>query len=125
VLHDLDVTHEGTALNAILVFVPPLIWIAVVVLRGGRRPFITTLVIGAIYGAGLAIVHQILWSISFGGESPRLGGNLATLSPILQELILRMFAAVSSTFTGLAVGAVCGLVAWGLSSLVRMRRPAP
>ncbi|MET0423025.1 MAG: hypothetical protein ABW046_04085 [Actinoplanes sp.] len=102
VLHDLHVIDERTAVNLLLAVVPPLIWIVVVVAARVTRPFPALLVVGGLYGVLLAAVHQILWS-----------RNLAD-RPVtdLPEFVLRTFAAVSSLFTGLLVGAVAGLLAW-------------
>lgn len=121
ILHDLGVLTGATAINALLVFVPPIVWIAVALWARAPRPFLTILVIGAIYGVFLAAGHQLLWHVAFGDEPPRLGGNLAGLAPAAQELIMRLFAAVSSFFTGVLVGAIAGLIAWGLHALIRPR----
>lgn len=122
VLHDLHVIEEGAALNALLVFVPPLVWLAVVLRARAPNPFLTLLAVGAWYGVFLAIGHQLLWEASFGDDPPRLGGNLAgRLSPGAEELVLRAFATVSSVFTGVLVGAVTGLAGWGLSRWSRGR----
>lgn len=117
VLHDLGVIEEGTFVNALFVFVPALIWVAVAIIGRIADPFVTLLTVGACYGVLLAIGHQILWGVNTGDEPPRLGGNLADLDPGVQDVIIRVFAAFSSIFTGLIVGAVCGLVAWGAASL--------
>ena len=122
VLHDLDLISEGGLLNAVFVFIPPLIWIAVVLWRRPANPFLTLLIIGAFYGVFLALGHQILWNISFGDNPPRLGGNLTALAPGLQSAIVRIFATVSSLFTGVIVGAITGLLAWGLSGVMRRNR---
>jgi hypothetical protein len=122
VLHDLAVIHEGTAVNALLVFAPPLVWIGVVLWKRVPNPFLTLLVVGAWYGLFLAVTHQLLWDVVWGDDPPTLGGNLQNLEPTAQSLIMRGFAAVSSLFTGLMVGVVTGLVAWGISWL-RNRRP--
>ncbi|MGJ9413043.1 hypothetical protein ACHAAC_10075 [Aeromicrobium sp. CF4.19] len=122
VLHDLDLVSGGSLLNALLVFLPPLIWIAVVVWRRAANPFLTLLTIGVCYGVLLAATHQLLWNVSLGDDPPRLGGNLTDLSPQLQSVILRFFAAVSSLFTGVMVGAVSGLIAWGLTAVTRRTR---
>lgn len=122
VLHDLHLIQEGTLVNALLVLVPPAVWVAVVVGRRVPNPFLTTLVIGALYGVFLAIGHQVLWEATWRGNPPQLGGNLQQLSPSAQGAVLRGFAAVSSVFTGVMVGAVTGLVAWGASALLHRRR---
>lgn len=122
VLHDLHVIEEGSAVNALLVFGPPVVWIAVVLRARVANPFLTLLAVGAWYGLFLALGHQLLWETSFGDDPPRLGGNLAgRLSPGAEELVLRAFATVSSLFTGVLVGAVTGLAGWGLTRLTRSR----
>ncbi|MRG60296.1 hypothetical protein GE115_10520 [Agromyces sp. CFH 90414] len=122
VLHDLDLLHEGTFVNLLFVVVPPAVWIAVVLWRRVPMPFVTLLVIGAISGVFLALVHQVLWGVAFGDRPPMLGGNLADLDPTVQSLIMRTFASISSLFTGVVVGVVVGLVGWGLSAALG-RRP--
>ncbi|MEU4421707.1 hypothetical protein AB0F81_13870 [Actinoplanes sp. NPDC024001] len=119
IFHDLDLVREGTLVNAALVFVPLLIWI-VVAARRAARPFLTLLAAGGVYGACLALVHNVFWSRAFEGDPPALGGNLAgRLSPGAEDLLFRGAMSVTSLFTGLAVGAVCGAVAWGVTRLLR------
>lgn len=125
VLHDLGLLAEGSGVNLLFVVVPPLIWILVAVLRPVPRPFRTLLTLGVLYGAMLAVTHQVLWSTAFAGATPALGGNLAGLDPFLQVLILRGAAVVSSLVTGTAVGALSGLLAAGPVLLGRRRRPDP
>lgn len=123
-LRDLDVIEEGSFVNSLFVFVPPLIWIAVAVLKRVPNPLLTLLAIGLCYGILLGLGHQILWAESFGDDPPQLGGNLSDVDPTLEAVIIRSFAAVSSIFAGLIVGAISGLVAWGLSAVrQRSRRP--
>ncbi|MDG6108715.1 hypothetical protein Daura_30430 [Dactylosporangium aurantiacum] len=111
VLHDLDVIHEGSLVNGLLVFLPPLCWIAAVLWRRPARPFLTVLVIGVLYGVFLAAGHQLLWDTAFGGATPTLGGNLADVDPAVQRGLMRGAAVVSSLVTGTLVGAVTGAVA--------------
>ncbi|MEU4539127.1 hypothetical protein AB0G15_30165 [Streptosporangium sp. NPDC023825] len=118
VLHDLDVIHEGTFVNALFVFVPPVVWIAVALWKRVPNPFLTLLVVGLFHGVILAAGHQLLWNSAFGGDPPALGGNLSDLDAATQSAILRLFAAISSVFTGVIVGAITGLVAWGLGRVV-------
>jgi hypothetical protein len=119
VLHDLGIIQEGTLVNSLFVFVPALVWIAVVLWRQVPNPFLTLLVVGAVYGVLLMFGHQILWNTAWDGAPPSLGGNLGGLSPVAQEVIVRGFAAMSSLVTGTLVGAVCGLVAWATGKLLR------
>ena len=123
ILHDLDIIHEGTAINALFVFLPPVVWIVVALAARVPNPFVTILATGVCYGIFLAVGHQITWSTTFADDSPQLGGNLAGLDSTLQTVILRSFAAVSSLVTGTIVGAMSGLVAWGMSALIRSSRP--
>lgn len=122
VLHDLGLLGPGSLLNLVLVFGPPLVWIAVALWRGVPRPFLTLLAVGVCYGVLLAIGHQVLWEQAFAANPPQLGGNLAGLEPAVQQLILRGAAAISSLFTGTIVGAIAGLVAWGLQVALRRGR---
>ncbi|WP_203790883.1 hypothetical protein [Paractinoplanes rishiriensis] len=93
VLHDLDLIHEGTFVNALFVFVPLLIWIAVAVWRS-TNPFVSMLAAGGVYGICLVVGHNLF-------------------APV-DGLFLRAAMSVSSIFTGIAVGIVCGAVAWGI-----------
>lgn len=121
VLHDLDVIQEGDFVNLLLVFVPLLVWVVVAVMARVPKPFLTLLVVGGLYGIFLALGHQILWDRSV-GDDVTLGGNLeGRLSPGVEEFVIRTFSVFSSLFTGLLVGAVTGLVAWGAGKLLRSR----
>ena len=123
VLHDLDLLHEGTAPNLALVAVPLLLWVAVVLLCRVDRPFTTLLLVGLLHGGMLVVTHQLLWSTSFDGSPPRLGGNLAGLDPTLQSVILRLASVPSGLATGALLGAVTGAAAWLLSRRRRVPRP--
>lgn len=105
VLHDLDVLHEGTAVNALFVFLPLFVWI-VVAARWSGRPFVSLLAVGGVYGVGLGLVHNVLWS----------------RRDLPDGLPVRAAASVSSLFTGLALGALCGALAWLLDRAVRRSR---
>lgn len=111
VLHDLDLVQEGTLVNALLVAVPPLVWVVVALAARIHRPFATLVVIGLCYGLDVAIIHQSLWPLAFEGDPPRLGGNLADVEPATQEGVIRFFAVLSSIATGALVGAAAGAVA--------------
>ncbi|PGH43267.1 hypothetical protein COO58_01555 [Micromonospora sp. WMMA1996] len=106
-LHDLDVVPEGTVVAALLAVGPPLVWVAVVLWRRPPRPFLTLVVVGALYGVFLAVGHQVFWDPSLGMDAP----GLATISPGARESLLRASAAVSSLVTGTMVGVIAGGVA--------------
>ncbi|GAB2496312.1 hypothetical protein [Nocardiopsis aegyptia] len=124
VLHDLDVIQEGTLVNLLFVFVPPLVWVAVAVRRRVPNAFVTLLVVGLVYGVFLALGHQLLWNLSWGADAPSLGGNLSDLPPLAETVVIRGFAVVSSLVTGTVVGALSGLVALVLDRATRPRTRA-
>src|SRR5699024_1009298 len=97
----------------------PLVWIAVVLAARVRRPFLTLLVTGALYGVLLGLVHQLLWGTAFPGGAPALGGNLTDLDPALHAVIVRAAAALSSVLTGVVVGALAGLLAEAVRAVTR------
>src|SRR5699024_4018238 len=105
VLHDLGVIHEGTAPNLLLVVAPPLVWIAVVLAARVRRPFLTLLVTGALYGVLLGLAHQLLWGTAFPGGAP--------------ALLVPVAAARCSVRTGVVVGALAGLLAEAVRAVTR------
>lgn len=121
VLHDLHVVDEGSLVNLLLVVVPLVVWVAVVLRARVPRPFVTLLATGASYGVLLAVVHQLLWDRLY-ARAPAFDGELTAVEPAAQEVFMRVSVTVSSVVTGVAVGAVCGLVAWGVE---RLRRPRP
>lgn len=122
VLHDLHVIQEGTFVNSLFVVIPPVLWIVTVLVLRVSRPIRALVSVGVLYGLLLAAGHLLLWDQAFPDGDPQLGGNLSDLAPWLQEMILRGFGALSSLITGTIIGAVTGLVAAGLSSLLGLRR---
>lgn len=120
VLHDLHVVEEGRPAAVLLAVVPLICWVAAVLWRRPPRPFLTVVVIGAIYGVLLAVGHQILWDEAFGATGPRLGD----IDPRAQEAILRVAAVFSSLVTGILTGVVAGAVAAVLSRLAIGRQRA-
>ena len=123
VLHDLDLLHEGTAVNLVFVAVPLLVWVALVLAYRVTRPFTTLLLVGLLHGAMLVVTHQLLWNAAFDGAPPQLGGNLADLDPTAQAIILRLTSVPSGLVTGALLGAITGAAAWLLSR--RRRDPLP
>ena len=119
IVHDLRLAPPNGIVNGLLVFVPPLIWLAVVLWQRPPRPFLTYLLIGVCYGIMLAIGHQLMWTAAFDGNPPQIGGNLeGRLDPAIENLVLRTFAFVSSVITGTLVGAVVGAIGAVLARLL-------
>jgi hypothetical protein len=119
IAHDLELVSPGGIANQLLVFIPPLIWLAVVLWQRPPRPFLTYLLIGVCYGIMLAIGHQLMWTTAFDGNPPRIGGNLeGRLDPAVESIVLRVFAFVSSVITGTLVGAVVGAIGTVLARLL-------
>ena len=108
VLHDLGIIEEGSFVNGLFVFVPPACWVAAVLWKRPRRPFVTVVVIGAIYGVFLAVGHQLLWDAAFpaGIDSP------------VPETAMRTAATMSSLVVGTVVGVVTGAIATLLCRIV-------
>ncbi|RBQ12727.1 MULTISPECIES: hypothetical protein [Micromonospora] len=117
-LHDLGVVPEGTIVAALLAVGPPLCWVAAVLWRRPPRPFLTLVVVGALYGVFLAVGHQVFWDSSLGMDAPGLAG----LAPKAREALLRGAAVMSSLVTGTVVGVVAGAVALLLGRLLPARR---
>ena len=122
ILHDLGIIQEGTAINALFVFLPPLLWLVLVLAARVPNVFLTIFAIGLCYAVFLAVGHQITWSVVVADDPPRLGGNLAALDPTIQAVIFRGFAVVSSLVTGAVVGAITGAVGWCLNFLFTRAR---
>ncbi|GAA3927567.1 hypothetical protein Aau02nite_90020 [Amorphoplanes auranticolor] len=60
-----------------------------------------------------------MWSRRWDGDPPRLGGNLeGRLSTGTEEIIMRGATTLGSLFTGLAVGTICGVIAWAAARLI-------
>ena len=113
-LHDLGIVTEGEPLNLLLALGPLIAWIVIAVVTKVPQPFLTLLFVGFLSGIWLMLTHQLLWDQVFGGAVPDIGGPAG-------EAVPRIAAGFSSLFTGTVIGAVCGLIAWGISSLVRRR----
>ncbi|HEX6514444.1 MAG TPA: hypothetical protein VF049_02640 [Nocardioidaceae bacterium] len=115
VVHDLGLAGADTGLNAVLVFGPPVVWLAVVLWRRPPNPLLTLAAVGLCYGVLLAAGHQLMWEQAFQDDPPALGGRLrGALPPVVESATLRGAAVVSSVVTGTLVGALTGAVAWGV-----------
>ncbi|KAA1425077.1 hypothetical protein FE697_004130 [Mumia zhuanghuii] len=118
VVHDLGV-DVGALVNAVLALAPPAVWVVVVLRARVPSPVTTLVVVGAVYGIGLGIGHNLMWDSAF-EDSPSLGGSLdGDLSDGTEEAVMRSATFASSLFTGAVVGLVAGLVASGLRRLGR------
>jgi hypothetical protein len=111
--HDLGL--DAGPLPAVLTIGPVVIWIAVVLWARVPSPVLTLLAVGAVYGVALGVVHNLLWDQVFGDDPPALGD----LDADLAEVPLRIATAISSLFTGVAVGLVSGLVAVFVRNIAR------
>jgi hypothetical protein len=111
VLHDLHVIEEGSAITWLLAIGPVVLWIVVAVAKRVPRPFLTVFVIGAIYGVMLVITHQLLWDVAYQGNPPSLGDGAGA------RMFPRLAAIPSGLFVGAAIGAIGGLVAWGVQAI--------
>ncbi|MDR5700166.1 hypothetical protein [Agromyces aerolatus] len=116
ILHDLHLLGEASGLTWVLALGPVVLWIILAVVRRVPNPFLTVLVIGAIFGLMLVITHQLLWDVAFQGNPPALGdGPAASLLP-------RIAAIPSGLFTGAIIGAIGGLIAWGIQAIAKRAR---
>ncbi|WP_406674844.1 hypothetical protein WBK31_12310 [Nonomuraea sp. N2-4H] len=126
VLADLGiVAPESSLLYDVLALAPFAAWVVVALVRGTRRPFLDFLVLGALYGLSLLIVHQILWDVgpSLGHSPPESAlAFAARFDPAWQELALRAYTSGIAMMIGLGSGAAVGVVAWCAQAWRRLRR---
>lgn len=108
VAHDLRWIEPGSLINTLLAIIPPIIWI-LVVLSKSNRPFMPLLIIGMIYGLILGVTHQLLWTTVF-DTPPTLGGNLKDIPPLVNSMVTRTFAFISSITTGVVIGVIVALI---------------
>jgi hypothetical protein len=117
VLEDLDIVAPGSSLlYYVLALVPFAAWVAVAVVRRSRRPFLDFLMVGAVYGLSLIVVHQALWSAgpSLGHNPPASAVDFANrFSQQWHELALRVYTSGIAMMIGIGSGLVVGLVALG------------
>ncbi|MDF2992457.1 MAG: hypothetical protein K0S37_2971 [Microbacterium sp.] len=110
ILHDLHLIEEGSPITWLLAIGPVVLWIVVAVVKRVPNPFLTVLVIGAIFGVMLVIAHQLLWDFAFQGNPPSIGNGPGA------SVIPRVAAIPSGLFTGTMIGAIGGLIAWGIQA---------
>jgi hypothetical protein len=109
ILHDLHVIGESDVATWLLAVLPVAVWIGVAVVKRVPKPFLTVLAIGVIFGAMLVITHQLLWDSAFNGNLPSVGGPDGAF-------VARIAAIPSGLFAGSIIGAIGGLIAWGLQA---------
>ncbi len=123
ILHDLQLVSLDSLLYRVLAIGSLLVWLVYALCTKSDRPFRHLLTFGVIFGLMLAVTHQITWVEAWGDSPPQLGGNLAgVLHPVLEGLVVRVGAFMSSLFTGVAIGAVLGGIAWLRAWLTNQRR---
>lgn len=115
ILHDLHIIDEGSAVTWVLAIGPVALWITLAVVKKVPNAFLTVLVIGVIFGVMLVVTHQVLWNFAYEGNPPSLGNSAAA------TVIPRIAAVFSGLFTGAIIGAIGGLIAWGIQALSKRR----
>lgn len=116
VLHDLHIIDSAHPLSWILSVGPVAVWVAVAVALKVPRPFVTVLTIGLIFGVLLILTHQVLWSYLYAKNQdfPNDDGAVAVVS--------RLAVVPGGLFAGAALGALGGLIAWGLRAVLYRNR---
>ncbi|HET9422670.1 MAG TPA: hypothetical protein VFO49_16125 [Nocardioides sp.] len=117
-VHDLGI-DVGPAGTALLGLGPPALWVFVVLRARVPRPVLTLMVVGALYGVALGLVHNLLWHEVFADSEPTLNG---LVDDEAAEIPLRVATLFSSLFTGIMVGVISGVVAAGIRKLGRRSR---
>lgn len=112
VLHDLRLVSFDSPIYKVFAVGPLLIWLLFAIFRKTKTPFKDFLLLGLMFGLLLGITHQITWATSWGDNVPHLHGNFeGKLDPVIESLILRAAAFISSIFTGLFAGVLFGGIA--------------
>lgn len=115
ILADLDVVApESGLLYYVLALAPVAVWLAVAVLRRGRRPFWDFLVLGTVYGLTLIAVHLAFWTAAAGyGNRPPAGavGFAEQFTAEWYDIALRAHISAVALLIGIGSGVVVALVA--------------
>jgi hypothetical protein len=115
ILADLGiVAPESSSIYYVLALTPFAVWLAVAVFRRTGSPIKDHLLVGALYGLSLVIVHEALWAAgsSLGQHLPQSAVRLAErFSPPLRELFLHGYTLAIAMMIGLGVGLTAGVVA--------------
>ncbi|MFC0680088.1 hypothetical protein ACFFGH_19815 [Lysobacter korlensis] len=110
VLHDLGIIDESHPLSWVFALGALAATVAAALIAKVPSPFLTVLAVGSIFGVMLVITHQLFWDVKYGGNPPVVAGS---------EVIPQIAAAASGLFTGVIMGVVGGLLAWGLQAILR------
>lgn len=116
VLHDLHVIDSAHPLSWILSLGPVAVWVAVALALKVPRPFVTILTIGLIFGVLLVLTHQVLWSQLYAQNPEFLNEDGAV------AVVSRLAVVPGGLFAGAALGAIGGLIAWGLRAVLYRNR---
>ncbi|WP_305685736.1 hypothetical protein [Microbacterium sp.] len=113
ILHDLHIIDSAHPLSWILSLGPVAVWVAVAVARKVPHPFLTVLTIGVIFGVMLASTHQMLWGYLY-ADHPEFLSNDG-----IAGVVPRLAVIPGGLFAGAALGAVGGLITWGIQAALR------
>lgn len=112
VVHDLHLFDLESIPYKILAIVPFVTWGLYALFGKSKRPIYDFMLLGLIFGLMLAVTHQLTWDASWGSNPPQLHGNLEdTFDPMIESVLLRSAAFISSILSGMMFGGVCALVA--------------
>ncbi|MFU8854823.1 hypothetical protein ACNAW0_28220 [Micromonospora sp. SL1-18] len=120
VLADLDiVAPESGLLYYILALTPFAVWLGVALARRSRRPFMDFVIVGALYGLSLVVIHQVLWGVgpSLGHNPPANAVEFADhFAGGWRDLALRAYTSGIAMVIGIGSGLIAGLVALGANA---------
>lgn len=116
IIHDLHLADLSSAPYKALATVPYLIWFLVAILHKSNTPLKDFLMMGAMFGALLALIHQVLWESALKTADINMS---ITLDPSVEQIVLRTAAIISSLLTGLVIGGFFGCIAWAANAIRR------
>ncbi|HEX4815175.1 MAG TPA: hypothetical protein VFV66_20730 [Nonomuraea sp.] len=127
ILADLDVVPpESGLLYYVIALAPFAAWLVVAIVRETTRPVRDFLVLGALYGLSLVVVHQVLWNVGagMGHQAPAGAASFAeNFGPAFQDLAIRGYTIIIAMGIGVGSGLVVAMVAL-VATVVRSRRSA-
>ncbi|WP_219462258.1 hypothetical protein [Nonomuraea rhizosphaerae] len=127
VLADLNIVPpESGLLYYVLALAPFAAWLVVAIVRETTRPIRDFLVLGALYGLSLVVVHQVLWNVGagLGHQAPAAAVSFAqNVAPAFQDLVIRGYTIMIAMGIGVGSGLAVAVVAV-VAKAVRSRRSA-